>query len=88
MFVAIVFGQCLYRRNQAVILSTMAENVDLISFGKHCHVKDCKKLDFLPFKCTFCQEYFWYDYGISLFEILVHLSGKGALMAHRSSRKF
>ncbi|XP_046859825.1 AN1-type zinc finger protein 2A-like isoform X2 [Xenia sp. Carnegie-2017] len=23
----------------------MAENVDLISFGKHCHVKDCKNLE-------------------------------------------
>ncbi len=39
---------------------TMAENADLISLGKHCFVEHCKQLDFLPFKCSFCQETFWY----------------------------
>ena len=37
---------------------TMAENADLLSLGKHCFVTHCKQLDFLPFKCTFCEETF------------------------------
>ena len=47
---------------------TMAENADLISLGKHCFVEHCKQLDFLPFKCTFCQETFWYV-GIFVFDL-------------------
>mmetsp|Transcript_884 Transcript_884/g.1016 ORF Transcript_884/g.1016 Transcript_884/m.1016 type:complete len:158 (-) Transcript_884:85-558(-) len=26
--------------------------------GKHCHVEDCKELDFLPYTCKLCKEVF------------------------------
>mmetsp|Transcript_6957 Transcript_6957/g.12820 ORF Transcript_6957/g.12820 Transcript_6957/m.12820 type:complete len:193 (+) Transcript_6957:88-666(+) len=29
--------------------------MDLSHVGKHCHLKDCRKLDFLPFRCGHCK---------------------------------
>lgn len=28
---------------------------DLLSFGQHCSVPDCRQLDFLPFECRHCR---------------------------------
>jgi predicted nucleic acid binding AN1-type Zn finger protein len=28
---------------------------DLMGIGKHCNVKDCHKLDFLPYRCELCK---------------------------------
>ncbi|KAM7451737.1 hypothetical protein ABFA07_000755 [Porites harrisoni] len=36
----------------------MAEKADLLSLGTHCSLKDCKRLDFLPFRCSHCKEIF------------------------------
>lgn len=40
-----------------------SESTDLMSVGKHCSLSDCKRLDFLPYKCgpcgmIFCQEHY------------------------------
>ncbi|EDV29400.1 uncharacterized protein TRIADDRAFT_51674 [Trichoplax adhaerens] len=31
---------------------------DLLSIGRHCSVKDCNQLDFLPFTCNDCHKIF------------------------------
>ncbi|KJE95962.1 hypothetical protein CAOG_06345 [Capsaspora owczarzaki ATCC 30864] len=35
---------------------------DLLSFGTHCDVKDCRQLDFLPFRCDSCTQTFCLDH--------------------------
>jgi len=35
-----------------------SQNVDLMAVGTHCSKKDCKRLDFLPFKCDHCHKEF------------------------------
>lgn len=32
--------------------------VDLLNLGQHCHVSDCRQLDFLPFVCYKCKGVF------------------------------
>lgn len=36
-----------------------SEVVDLMSYGQHCAIKSCKRLDFLPFECGKCHGIFW-----------------------------
>lgn len=39
----------------------MDQDYDLLSIGRHCSIKDCNQLDFLPFTCSDCHATFWYD---------------------------
>jgi AN1-type zinc finger protein 2 len=41
----------------------MAAGSDLWAIGKHCALKSCSKLDFLPIQCTGCEEYFCGDHS-------------------------
>lgn len=34
------------------------ETTDLMAIGKHCHKKDCRQIDFLPFNCQRCRRDF------------------------------
>ena len=39
-----------------------AAEADLLGIGKHCHFLDCGQLDFLPFRCSGCQQTFCLDH--------------------------
>jgi hypothetical protein len=37
--------------------------MEMPTLGKHCSLKSCNRLDFLPVTCTFCKEIFCTDHG-------------------------
>ncbi len=32
--------------------------MDYASIGRHCEIKECKQLDFLPIRCNLCESFF------------------------------
>lgn len=40
------------------MLKTSSLEMELPNIGKHCSLKSCNQLDFLPFKCSLCNDIF------------------------------
>ncbi|GAB5371027.1 hypothetical protein AAMO2058_001543900 [Amorphochlora amoebiformis] len=41
-----------------------SHTMDLTHIGKHCHLEDCRKLDFLPFRCGHCKHNFCVEHRL------------------------